>query len=177
MARRRRAQAAQDPRFAIVDEHIERENAHDLDGILATFGDQARYDDEAWAEQHIGPAGVRGYYEALLTAMPDLKIEVLHRYASPEAVAYEVIISGTHLGPWRGVPATAKPLRFPLVAVYTFTDDDRLAGERIYYDRATVLRQLGLYHEPDTWAGRLSTALTHPWTIAAAITGKVWPWR
>jgi hypothetical protein len=32
--------------------------------------------------------------------------------------------------------------------VYTFDADDRLAGERIYYDLGSVLRQLGVFHEP-----------------------------
>ena len=37
-------------RIAIVEEHIRLENAHDLEGVLHTFGDTARYDDEAWGE-------------------------------------------------------------------------------------------------------------------------------
>jgi hypothetical protein len=45
---------------------------------------------------------------------------------------------------------------------------DRLAGERIYYDRATVMRQLGLFHEPEGAVGRLVIALSHPMTIAKA---------
>jgi hypothetical protein len=52
--------------------------------------------------------------------------------------------------------------------VYTFGDDDRLAGERIYYDRATVYRQLGIFHEPFSGLGRVLTALAHPVTIATA---------
>jgi hypothetical protein len=40
-------------------------------------------------------------------------------------------------------------VQFPLCGIYTFDDEDRLAGEKIYYDRATVLRQLGVFHEPD----------------------------
>jgi hypothetical protein len=49
--------------------------------------------------------------------------------------------------------------------VYTFDDADKLAGERIYYDRATVLRQVGVFHEPEVTLGRVSTILTHPVTI------------
>ena len=35
-------------RIAIVEQHIRLENAHDLEGVLGTFGDTARYDDEPW---------------------------------------------------------------------------------------------------------------------------------
>jgi hypothetical protein len=57
---------------------------------------------------------------------------------------------------------------FPLCGVYTFDADDRLAGERIYYDRATVLRQLGVFREPSSGLGRMMMILTHPATIVRA---------
>ena len=37
----------QSARLAIIEKHVRLENAHDLEGVLATFGDSARYDDEA----------------------------------------------------------------------------------------------------------------------------------
>jgi len=37
-------------RIAIVEQHIRLENEHDLQGVLGTFGDAARYDDEPWGE-------------------------------------------------------------------------------------------------------------------------------
>jgi steroid delta-isomerase-like uncharacterized protein len=166
-------QADPSARFSFIDEHIRLENTHDLDGIMGTFGGDAIYGDEPWGETHRGLAEVRRHYENLLQALPDLHIEVKHRYGSPDAVAYEVVISGTHLGPWRGIPATGRPVSFPLVAIYTFTPDDRLAGEHTYYDRATVQRQLGFYREPDTLVGRLSIAVMHPWMIAEAYAGSL----
>jgi hypothetical protein len=36
--------------MAIVEQHIRLENEHDLEGVLRTFGDTARYDDEPWGE-------------------------------------------------------------------------------------------------------------------------------
>jgi hypothetical protein len=57
--------------------------------------------------------------------------------------------------------------------VYTFDADDRLAGEKIYYDRGTVLRQLGVFYEPQSILGRMSVLATHPATIARAIGRKL----
>ena len=37
-------------RLASVEQHIQLENAHDLEGVMSTFGDTARYDDEPWGE-------------------------------------------------------------------------------------------------------------------------------
>src|SRR5215472_5680454 len=138
-------------RLKVVDEHIARENQHDLEGILRTFGRTARYDDEPWDGHYIGHEGVRSYYESLLKALPDLRIEVQQRYASNDAVVVEVIITGHHLGAWRGLPPTGRPVRFPLCGIFAFDDDDRLAGEKIYYDRATVLRQLGVFSRARPW--------------------------
>jgi len=155
-------------RMAVVDEHIRCENLHDLDAVMATFGAQARYDDEPWGDHRAGHAGVRSYYTELMRALPDLAIEVRQKHIASDSLIVEVIIRGTHLGSWRGLPATGRRMEFPLCGIYTFDDADRLAGERIYYDRATVLRQLGLFHEPLRGLGRIVTALSHPATIARA---------
>ncbi len=160
-------------RMALVEEHVRCENAHDLDGVLATFGDSARYDDEPWGEHHEGRDGVRHFYSSLMGAVPDLSIEILKRHVNAETIVLEVVIRGTQLGTWRGLPATGRKLAIPLCGIYTFDANDRLAGERIYYDRATVLRQLGVFHEPQTLLGDATTFLTHPWTITKALARKL----
>lgn len=99
-------------RLKIVDEHIARENQHDLEGILRTFGQ--RHAMMTSPGHYIGHDGVRTYYDGLLKAIPDLHIEVQQRYASQNAVIVEVIITGHHLGAWRGLPPTGRSVRFPL---------------------------------------------------------------
>jgi len=161
-----------DPRAARrlqrVEEHVRFENAHDLDGLMSSFGSSGFYDDEPWAEHHDGLEAVRGYYQDLLRAAPDFHIEVRRRYVSEDNVVLEVQLSGTHLGAWRGLPATGRRFSFPLCAVFTFDDVDRLAGERIYYDRAIVLQQIGVLSDPTSLKGRIGTFLLHPITVARA---------
>ncbi len=166
-------------RLKLVDEHVRLENRHDLDGIMGTFGATARYDDEPASLQYVGRDGVRKFYEGLLRALPGLQIEVVNKYASTDAVVLEVTIRGRHLGTWRGLPATGAQIELPLCGIYTFDDDDRLAGERIYYDRATLLRQLGVFREPDSTMGRISTLLNHPLTMARIVLRIIWTrkWR
>ena len=156
-------------RIAVVEQHIRLENEHDIEGVLRTFGDSARYDDEPWDEHYTGQNGVRLFYEQLMKALPDLEIEVQHRHVTDDAILLEVMIRGTHIGAWRGLPATGRSVEFPLCGVYTFDPDDRLAGERIYYDRGTVLRQLGVFHEPQSILGQISILATHPTTIVRAL--------
>jgi steroid delta-isomerase-like uncharacterized protein len=156
-------------RIAIVEQHIRLENEHDLQGVLGTFGDAARYDDEPWGEHYTGRKGVCLFYEQLMKALPDLQIETQRQHVTEDAILVEVVIRGTHLGGWRGLPATGRRVEFKLCGVYTFDVDDRLAGEKIYYDRGTVLRQLGVFHEPQSVLGRISILATHPATIARAL--------
>jgi steroid delta-isomerase-like uncharacterized protein len=160
-------------RIARVEQHVRLENAHDLEGVLQTFGSSARYDDEAWGEHYEGGDGVRQFYEQLMKALPDVEIGVQRRHVTDDAIVLEVVIRGTHLGEWRGLPATGRRVEIPLCGVYTFDSEDHLAGERIYYDRGTVLRQLGVFHEPQSVLGRVCTFATHPMTIARALARKM----
>ena len=160
-------------RERLVAEHIRLENAHDLTGLMRTFGDQAAYDDEPWGDHRRGIDAVKDYYEALLTAVPDLRIEVVGQHVAQDAIIVEVVISGTHLGNWRGVPATGRKISFPLCGIYSFDEKDRIAGERIYYDRMEVLRQIGLMHDPISAFGRFMTGMTHPVTLTKAVGRKL----
>jgi steroid delta-isomerase-like uncharacterized protein len=160
-------------RIAIVDQHVRLENEHDLEGVLNTFGDAARYDDEPWNEHYEGRSGVRLFYEQLMKALPDLAIDVQRRHVTDEAIVLEVIIRGTHLGGWRGLPPTGRRVEFPLCGIYTFDPANRLVGERIYYDRGTVLRQLGVFHEPQSGLGRIFILVAHPNTFLRYLLWKL----
>ena len=160
-------------RVALVRQHIRPENAHDLEGVLSTFGDSAHYDDEAWGEHYDSRDDVRSFYEQLMKALPDLVIDVQQEHVADSCMIVEVIIRGTHCGAWRGLPATGRRVEIPLCGIYTFDSNNRLAGEKIYYDRATVLRQLGVFHDPEGIGGRVCTLATHPVTIARALARKL----
>jgi steroid delta-isomerase-like uncharacterized protein len=138
---------------------------------MSTFGHHGFYDDAPWSEHHDGIDAVRRYYGDLLRASPDFHIDVQQRYVSDDAVVLEVRLSGTHLGNWRGLPATGRRFDFPLCAVFTFDEEDRLVGERIYYDRATVLRQIGVLSEPTSVKGRIGTLVLHPVNVVCAMLG------
>jgi steroid delta-isomerase-like uncharacterized protein len=156
-----------------VREHVAGENRHDLAAIMATVSPTAEYDEVPWGERSSGRDAVQAYYTQLLESVPDLQIDVQRWHHAGETIVIEVVIRGTHLGAWRGLPPTGRPVEIPLCGIFTFDGDDRIAGEKIYYDRATVLRQLGVFHEPQTLLGRILTAATHPVTMARAVARKV----
>jgi len=136
---------------------------------MTTFGAAARYDDAPWDAHYVGRDGVRALYSDRLRAMRDLRIDVQRRHVGETTVVLDVVIGGHQLGSWRGLAPTGRPIEFPLCGIYTFDADDRLAGEKIYYDRVTVLRQLGVFHEPDRLWGRVNAVVMHPATIVRIV--------
>jgi steroid delta-isomerase-like uncharacterized protein len=158
-------------RIAIVEQHIRLENEHDLEAVSAPSatlpGTMMSH-----GEHYEGRNGVRLFYEQLMMALPDLEIEVQRRHVADDAILVEVMVRGTHMGGWRGLPATGRRVDFPLCGVCTFDADDRLAGGKIYYDRGTVLRQLGVFREPQSALGQICILATHPTTIARAFAKK-----
>ena len=112
-----------DARRRQVETHVGFENAHDLDAVMATFGADASYHDEPWAEHCLGRDAVRAYYEQLMHAVPDLHIDPHGPHVADDVVVLECTITGTHQGTWHGLPATGRPISIPLCGVYTFGAD------------------------------------------------------
>jgi steroid delta-isomerase-like uncharacterized protein len=129
-------------RINLVDEHVRAENNHELDGTMATLNETPlfRLNDE----EIIGNDGVRGFYADLFRGFPDLHLDVTQRHVADEAIILELMISGTHTNEFRGIPATGRRVQYPCCAVFPFDENDRITGERIYFDVALFLRQLGL---------------------------------
>ena len=148
-------------------EHMASENVHDFDTTIGTFG-HPRYELIATGEVYDGEQAVRGYYAESRTAFPDQRNEVLELHHSDDAVIVEFLLLGTHLGPLRALPPTGHSFTCRMTALFVF-DGDRLVNERVYFDQNTILRQLGLAHDPSSLAGRLALVLTHPLTIGRAL--------
>ena len=161
-------------RETIVREHAESENRHEFDVTLATF-DHPRYELVPSGEVIDGAEAVAAYYRETREAFPDQRNEVLALHHSDDAVLMEFELAGTHLGDFRGLPATGRSFRCRMLAVFLFEGDDRLVCERVYFDQNTILRQLGIAHDPLTLRGRVATALNHPVTIGGALLRKLRP--
>ncbi len=159
--------------LALVEEHVRRENAHDSRESWPPSGRGPDMTMSHGASTTRDETPCRAITKTLLVSLPDLRIDITRRLVSEDGVALEVRVSGTHLGPWRGLPPTGRPVSFPLCGLYTFDEDGKLAGERIYYDRGYVLQQVGLFRDPQSLLGRLEILLAHPVTVARAYARKL----
>ena len=128
-------------RIKLIDEHNEAEMALDLDRTLATLNEAPDY--KINNDEFSGRESVRAFYSDLFMGFPDLHLEITGRYVSDEAIIVEATLSGTHKNLFNGIPATGRRVQFPLCVIFPFDDNDRITGERAYFDNALVLRQLG----------------------------------
>lgn len=154
-------------REAIVREHMESENRHEFDVTIGTFA-HPRYELIATGEVHDGEEQVRRYFAETRAAFPDQRNELIALHHCEDAVIAEFDLLGTHSGPLRGLPPTGRSFRCRMAAFFLF-EEERLVCERVYFDTATILRQLGVAHDPASLAGRLTTLASHPLTIGRAL--------
>ena len=131
-------------REAVVREHMEAENRHDYDTVLATFA-HPRYELMATHQVFDGEDEVRRYFELSRTPFPDQRNELVSMRSTEDAVVVELDLLGTHLGPLRGAEPTGRTFRSRIAALFIFEDGgDGIVCERVYFDAGDILRQLGL---------------------------------
>src|ERR671918_2621789 len=94
-------------REEIVIEHMESENRHQFDITMETF-EHPRYELIATGDVYDGEDEVSRYFEETRTAFPDQRNELIALHHAEDAVLVEAMLYGTHLGPFRGLPATGK---------------------------------------------------------------------
>jgi len=127
-------------RERIVRLHMESENVHDFDTTLSTFS-HPRYELIATDRIHDGESEVREYFRETRTAFPDQRNELISLRHADDAVIVEFWLIGTHRGPLGGIAPTGREFRCRMTAFFIF-QDAKIVCERVYFDSATILRQL-----------------------------------
>jgi steroid delta-isomerase-like uncharacterized protein len=128
-------------REALVRLHMEVEERGDAEAVLATFS-VPHYDLVATGQVLSGAEGIIKRVNDLAAAMPDAKIELMTLRHSDDAVIVETRTQGIQKAELFGLPATGKAYSVRGVAIFRFDGPD-LVDEIVYYDRLTILEQLG----------------------------------
>ena len=131
-------------REAIVRKRLEAENRHDVEATIATFH-RPRY--EVNGEESDGAGAVRDMLQELMAGFPDFTAEVGRIHHADDAVIGEGRVTGTHDGVFAGVPPTGRRVDYPAVVIFEF-EEDRLMCEKVYFDGATILTQIGVLAAP-----------------------------
>jgi steroid delta-isomerase-like uncharacterized protein len=87
--------------------------------------------------------------EALATlyggAFTDTRVEIRSLLADGPRVVLEFVYNGTNTAEFMGLPATDQRVTVPMLGIYEVHGDHIQVG-RLYFDQATMMRQLGHTH-------------------------------
>jgi steroid delta-isomerase-like uncharacterized protein len=134
-------------REATIREHVDAENHHDPDRTVATFSSyRASYDIPAMGEagQLADANAVRAMWVGIIAAFPDIHFENGPLYHGDTHVFAEARMTGTQQVDFAGIAATGRSIDTRVAALYEF-EEDQLVCERVYFDLADIMRQLGVF--------------------------------
>jgi hypothetical protein len=130
----------------MLEEHLRTENAHDVEGIMETFSQSAKFTLNGNTYEGYNLIRVAherfGFSEG--GSFSDLRVEENRRYTSDSAIILEQTVSGRHTGNWGSITPTGRAIKVSVCTIYTFDADDKIVGENVYFDGALLLGQLGV---------------------------------
>ncbi|HUE03928.1 MAG TPA: ester cyclase [Bryobacteraceae bacterium] len=136
------------------EEHTSHEfSTRDTDATLATMADDAYVNHVPVLTGGAGKSALRIFYSVdfIPSMPPDTKLTPISRTVGEDQLVDEMIFSFTHTQemPWMlpGIAPTNRYVEVALVAIVRFRDG-KLAHEHIYWDQASVLKQIGLLTDP-----------------------------
>src|SRR5689334_19090882 len=148
-------------RLEVISEHMDTEVTQEFDRTLATFNGHPRYEIMPTGQVFDGDEEVMGYYRMTRTAFPDQRHDNVRYHVTDETVIVEFDLLGTNLGEFYSLPPTGKAFRVPIIAVFFF-EGDRIVNERVYFDSASLVTQIGrgelLAMAAEQWRSITSTA-------------------
>ena len=136
------------------EEHTAHEfSTRDTERTLDTMVDDAYVNHVPVMTGGHGKQALRRFYSTdfIPSMPPDTRLIPVSRTVGEDQLVDEIIFSFTHTQemPWMlpGVAPTNKRVEVPLVVIVKFREG-RLAHEHIYWDQASVLKQIGLLTDP-----------------------------
>jgi steroid delta-isomerase-like uncharacterized protein len=128
----------------IIDRHFAAENAHDVEGTLATYTDDIVWDDITHPDSPFrGKENVGAVYSGIIDAIPDVHLESVWRISADDgnAVIDESILTGHVHGSWSGIEGEGAPVRVRILHVFELRNG-LIARENAWFNAADVVRQV-----------------------------------
>jgi carboxymethylenebutenolidase len=139
---------------ALWQQHTDHEFVtRDTEATLATMVDDAYVNHVPVLTGGRGKEALRAFYsrDFIPKMPPDTRLVPVSRTVGEDQLVDEMIFCFTHTEemPWMlpGVAPTNRSVRIPLVVIVKFRGG-KLAHEHIYWDQASVLKQIGLLTDP-----------------------------
>jgi len=132
--------------------HIVRElfaawNAHDVEAFLKRLDQKTVWESDAFPAPFSGHEGARQFFKLYLTAFPDLRLDIEQLLAADSYVIVRWRCTGTHLGPLAAISPTGRKVALHGCSVIELKAS-KGGHARVYFDNATLLRQIGVLPTP-----------------------------
>jgi steroid delta-isomerase-like uncharacterized protein len=131
----------------LLKRHLAAENAHDLDGTLATLTADCVFDDLASGRRWLGHVGAGEHYRMWWDAFDNQVSTEVRHFPAPDVAIVVTRWAGRHVGQFWGIPP-GRDIDVPVVIFVTIRDG-LMASEQFSWDRATLLNQLGVTTLPE----------------------------
>lgn len=122
-------------------------NNHDAAGFAACFTPDGVVRIVPTGDAVQGREQIEGFLAMKFGAFPDWQVEDRGIDPGDDCVWAQWTITGTHAGEYMGHAATHRGFELIGCSRFTFAPDGLIAEEALYFDPATMLRQLGLAPE------------------------------
>ena len=146
----------------VVRQIFEAFNDGDLSRAVSAVSASCQVTDVAAGQSYTGPDGFRQWLEMFRTAFPDARADLTEVIHEGTRVAIEYVGRGTHDGPFTtpsgAIPPTGRSAELRIAEVLE-VHGGAVTSVRVYYDTATLLRQLGLLPTQGSPAERGMTSL------------------
>jgi ketosteroid isomerase-like protein len=99
-------------------------------------------------ENVVGIEGMKGYYQALLSAFSDGQFTVNNIFGEGDQLTKHWTFRGKHTGDFFGVPASGNEVVMTGSTIVRMSPDGRIAEERDFMDNMAILSQMGVVSAP-----------------------------
>jgi steroid delta-isomerase-like uncharacterized protein len=130
-----------------IAKYLDAWNRHDPEGAAAMVCPEVLYEDVAAGRVMRSPKEVADWVRENVAWSSDFHFELTGQVASGDDVHCEWVLSGTHTGDLRGIPATGRPFSVRGASIARI-EGGRIREQRDYWDRMTLLIQLGVLPDP-----------------------------
>ena len=143
-ASKRRKRTAGSEAEAVARRYFETIGAHDVDGAAAMWAPDGR-EDVRGQGLFIGPEGLREFIGELISAIPDLRVEILSTTTQEDRCALQWRFSGTFAGPgsFNGIAPTGHRMEIEGIDVLSVRDG-LIQSNDAFTDTMAVPRQIGM---------------------------------
>ena len=120
-------------------------NRRDFVAMTKQYADGITWTDHAQGRTFSTPREFQDDFLAeWVVSSPDILITGPRYIDAGQTVVCTFTVAGTHDGPLGPFPATGKEFALPLCEMWHFDSAGRVVGGDLYYDRVSLLTQLGL---------------------------------